>query len=279
VARRRRKLAAAKVLGGQIHALADLAFPGLTDCFTTGLEAKALRMLLVSAADPAKVAGMSADDLVAHAVAHQVRMLRPKARQVIAAAKETICVPETQRLAAQQLLAEDMASFDVLRVAIAAGDAELAQLLPQTPAGVLMSVPGIGVATASHYGAALGDPTRFANADAAYRYSGLTPTSYESAGRKATSQRISKVGSVELRQAIITMGVMLSLRHPDFTAHKRRLLDSGKRPIVAAIAVGHRAHRLAFALMRTQQPYNPDRWRQGQQGGRLATTTEAIRTT
>lgn len=279
-ARRRRKLAAAQVLAGQIHALADLAFPGLTGCFSSGLEAKALRMLLATLADPAQAAAMDADELVAHAATHQVRMLRPKARQVITAAREAICVPETQRRAAQQLLAEDVAAFDAVQQAIADGDTQLAQLLPQTPAGVLATVPGIGVVTASYYGAALGDPNRFANADAAYRYSGLTPASYESAGRKATNNRISKVGSVELRQAIILLGMVLPLHHPDFAAHKRRLLDAGKRPIVAAIAVGHRAHRLAFALMRTQKPYDPDRWAQGQEGGRFATTTtRAARTT
>ncbi|WP_432990352.1 hypothetical protein [Dactylosporangium sp. CA-233914] len=52
VALRWRKLAAAKVLGSRVHALADLAFPGLTGCFTTGLEAKTLRMLLGHAARP-----------------------------------------------------------------------------------------------------------------------------------------------------------------------------------------------------------------------------------
>jgi len=279
-ARRRRKLAAAQVLGGQIHALADLAFPGLTGCFTTGLEAKTLRMLLATLAEPAAVAGMDANALVAHAATHRVRMLRPKARQVIAAARDAMCVPEAQRRAAQQLLAEDVATFDALQQALVNGDVHLEQLLPHTPAGVLTSVPGIGVVTASYYGAALGDPDRFANADAAYRYSGLTPTSYESAGRKATNNRISKVGSVELRQAIITLGTVLALHHPDFAAHKRRLLAAGKRPIVAAIALGHRAHRLAFALMRAQQPYDPRRWQQGQQGGRLArTTARAARTT
>jgi len=30
--------------------------------------------------------------------------------------------------------------------------------------------------------------------------------------------------------------------------------------MVAAVAVGHRAHRLAFAMVRNQQPYNPTRW-------------------
>lgn len=109
-------------------------------------------------------------------------------------------------------------------------------------------------------GAALGDPARFANAGAAYRYSGLAPTSYESARRRATTVRISKVGSVELRQAMIALGTGIALHHPDFAAYKRRLLDAGKKPIVATIAVAHRAHRLAFAVIRSQQPYDAAKW-------------------
>jgi threonine dehydrogenase-like Zn-dependent dehydrogenase len=45
-----------------------------------------------------------------------------------------------------------------------------------------------------------------------------------------------------------------------FGAYRRRLISSGKRPSVAAVAVGHRAHRLAFAMLRSQEPYNPKRW-------------------
>ncbi|TDD40922.1 hypothetical protein [Saccharopolyspora elongata] len=60
----------------------------------------------------------------------------------------------------------------------------------------------------------------------------------------------------------------MSLHHPDFRAYRRRMIGEGKAPLVAAIAVGHRAHRLAFALMRTQKFYDADRWtRSVSQGG------------
>jgi transposase len=61
VAHRRRKQAAALALGSQVHALADLAFPGLTGCFKTGLESKTLRMLLATAADPGAGCGDEPD--------------------------------------------------------------------------------------------------------------------------------------------------------------------------------------------------------------------------
>lgn len=260
VAHRRRKLAAAQALGSQVHALADLAFPGLTGCFTTGLEAKTLRMLLATLPDPVRVAAMSAEDLVRHARSHQVRMTRPKAKQVIAAAGEAMCVPEAQRAASARLLTTEAKTFDALQRDLAICDQRLEQLLPDTPAGILTSIPGVGPLTASYYGAALGDPSRFTNAGAAYRYSGLVPTSYESAGKRAGTVKISKVGSVELRQAMIALGTGIALHHPDFAAYKRRLLDAGKKPMVATIAVAHRAHRLAFAVIRSQKPYDQTQW-------------------
>lgn len=283
VAHRRRKLAAAKALGSQIHALADTAFPGLTGCFTSGLESKTLRMLLATAPDPARVAMMTPAELVEHAAGHGVRMLRPKAAQVITAAAEAMCVPEPQRSTAARLLVADMAGFETLVQELLACDRELAGLLPATPAGVLTSIPGVGVVTASYYGAALGDPHRFTGADAAWRYAGPAPTSYESAGRRGTA-RISKMGSVELRQAVIALGVGMALHHPDFAAYKQRLRTAGKKPMVAAIATAHRAHRLAFALMRSQQPYDSDRWREATSTARarsrsVTTVGSTVRTT
>jgi hypothetical protein len=183
---------------------------------------------------------MSPDEMVRHAAQHHIRTVRPNAAQFIAAAAAAICVRERQRATAAQLLAGDAARFEALLAEMDACDARLAELLPDTPTQVLTSIPGVGVLTASYYGAALG-VHRFTKADAAYRHSGLAPTAYESAGRRSGNVHISKVGSVELRQAIIAVGTAITLHHPDFAANKRRLTASGKKPIVVTIAVAHRA--------------------------------------
>ena len=79
---------------------------------------------------------------------------------------------------------------------------------------------------------------------------------------------ISREGSVELRRAIVELGRGVGLHHPDFIAYRRRLLSRGKPPLVTMIAVGHRAHRLAFAMLRSQRPYNADRWARAVAGHR-----------
>jgi len=48
--------------------------------------------------------------------------------------------------------------------------------------------------------------------------------------------------------------------HPEFRAYKRRKITQGKKKTIAAVAVAHRAHRLAFAMVNTQTPFDPQRW-------------------
>jgi len=81
----------------------------------------------------------------------------------------------------------------------------------------------------------------------------------ESAGKHRRGGT-SREGSAELRHAIIELGRGLAQHDEQFAAYKQALLGRGKRRKVANIAVGHRAHRLAFALIRTQQPYDPTRY-------------------
>ena len=125
---------------------------------------------------------------------------------------------------------------------------------------MLLSLPGVSTVRASTYGAALGDPRRFASADAAYRIAGMHPSTYDSAGRDRSGQKLSRRGSPELRAAIIELGRGLARRDPHFAAYRAALLRRGMPPLKAQVAVGHKAHRLAFRMLLTQQPYDPDRY-------------------
>lgn len=279
VGQRRRKLEAIQVLTNQVHALSDLAFPGIVATFKTGFDSPTLRMLLSTLEGPGELATMDVEGLVAHAAANGRRMLRPKARQVLTAAHDGLRLPAGQQHGAQTLLAREIAALEQLREELVVCDEQLAVILPSTPAGVLASIPGVGVASASYYGAALGDPWRFANAAAAYRYSGLSPASYESAGRRPARVRISREGAVDLRRALITLGTSMGLSHPDFVAYRRRLIESGKKPMIVTVALAHRAHRLAFAMIRNQVPYDEHLWAISVAKGQSVRTTEVTATT
>lgn|GEM_PF-516321 len=262
VVHRRRKLSAHQVLANQVQSQLDLVFPGLSRCFSGLLGSKAGRVILADICDPDRICRLGPERLRAFVAHRGVRMSRPKAAQVVQAAKEALRLPGTERAVLGAVLSADVALLGSVEAELARAEAALAELLPKTPAQVLTSLPGVGVVRASAYGAGIGDPWRFPDASAAYRASGLVPTQYDSAGRsRRRGRHISREGSVILREAIIELGKGLTGHDADFSAYRRRLIDIEKKtPAVAAVAAGRRAHRLAFAMLRSQEPYDPARW-------------------
>jgi transposase len=159
-----------------------------------------------------------------------------------------------------RVLGADVALLGALDEVIEQAERELEEILPTTPAGILTTIPRVAVVRASNYGGALGDPRRFRTASQVYRMAGLVPRLYESAGRRRERTTISREGKVELREAIIELGRALRQGHPDFARYARELEARGKRPGVVACALGHRANRVAFAMVRDQVPFDPERW-------------------
>ena len=110
------------------------------------------------------------------------------------------------------------------------------------------------------YAAAVGDQARWPSARQLYRAAGLTPTQYESAGRRRDGQ-ISREGSVPLRRALLDLGVGLWHCDPPTKAYAAGLRARGKPGGVIATALANRANRIAYAMVRDQVTYDPDRWR------------------
>ena len=269
-AHRRRKIRAHSALANQVLSQLDLVFPGLQGCFTDLLGAKSGRVIVRDIAQPRRICRLGVEGLRRYVAHRGVRLSRPKAAQVLAAAQEALRLPEAELAALGAVLAADVVLFDRLEDEIAKAEDRLGEVLPATPAGVLLSLPGVGVVRASNYGAGIGDPWRFRNAASAYRYSGLVPASYESAGKARRGQHISREGCVELREAIVELGRGLGQHDADFIAYRRRLLANGKAKAAVAIALGHRGHRLAFAMLRTQERYDARRWEASVAMGRSA---------
>jgi transposase len=190
-----------------------------------------------------------------------VRVTRKKAGQVVEAATVAFCLPPAIAAVHAEVLAADVRLLAELDADIARTEGALAAVLPETPAAILTTIPRVGVVRASNYGAALGDPSRFSHAGQVYRMAGLVPRLYESAGRRRAGTKISREGKVELREAILDLGMALRQGHPDFARYAASLEARGKRPGVVACALGHRANRVAFAMVRHQEPFDPERWR------------------
>lgn len=257
---RSRKVKARTALKNQIHANLDLVFPGLSGCFDSVLDTKLGRLLLDEAMTPERVRRLGAERLRRFCFNRGVVAWRAKVQQIVAVAQAAFALPQAVSEVHARLLAADVGLLQRLDSEIAWAEAELAEILPQTPAKILTTIPRVAVVRASNYGGAVGDVTRFRNAAQIYRLSGLVPRLYESAGKKRSSTHISREGKVELREAIIDLGKALRQGHPDFARYASELASRGKPKGVVHCALGQRANRVAFAMMRDQLPFDPSRW-------------------
>jgi transposase len=235
----------------------DRSFPGLTRALPDVLGTKVGRLIAAEFADPARLAALGRARFIRFGATRGLQIRRPTADKLIAAARDALPMPDAA--VARAVLAADLTLLADLDAQIDAATAELARLVPRSPFRPLLTVPGWGAVRAGNYGGALGDPTRFPSARQVYRTAGLNPIQYESAGKRRDTV-ISREGSVALRRALIDLGIGLWLNDPAAKQHADRLRARGKKGLVIACAMAHRANRIAFALVRDQADYDPTRW-------------------
>lgn len=235
----------------------DRTFPGLTLALPDVLATKVGRLVAAEFADPTRLAALGASRFIRFGATRGLQIRKPTADKLIQAARDAL--PTTDAPVARAVLTADLALLADLDGQIEQATAQLARLVPLSPFSPLLTVPGWAAVRVGNYGGALGDPSRFDNPRQIYRTAGLNPIQYESAGKRRDSV-ISREGSVELRRALIDLGVGLWLNDPGAKARGAELRARGKKGLVIACAMAHRANRIAFALIRDQQPYDPTKW-------------------
>lgn len=236
----------------------DRTFPGLTIALPDVLGTKVGRLVAAEFADPARLAALGSSRFIRFGATRGLQIRKPIADKLVAAAKDALPMPDAA--VARAVLAADLALLADLDAQIDTATAELARLVPLSPFKPLLSVNGWASVRIGNYGGALGDPTRFTHARQVYRSAGLNPIQYESAGKRRDTV-ISREGSVELRRALIDLGIGLWLNDPAAKQHASDLRARGKKGGVIACAMAHRANRIAFALVRDQSSYDPARWK------------------
>lgn len=254
---RRRRVTTRTATKNQLLGQLDRSFPGLTLALPDVLGTKVGRLVAAEFADPTRLAALGAARFVRFAATRGLRVSRPVAERLVQSARDAL--PTADAAVARHVLAADLALLADLDGQIAAAEAELARLLPDSPFRTLTSVPGWGVVRAGAFGAALGDPGRWPSPRQVYRAAGLSPMQYESAGKRRDGA-ISREGSVELRRALIDLGIGLWQCEPAAKAYAATLRARGKHGGIIACALAHRANRIAYALIRDQASYDPARW-------------------
>jgi len=257
VAHRRRRVEVRSGLKNQLTGQVDRCFPGLGATLSSVLGTKIGRLVVTEFADPQRLAALGVARFRSFAARRDVRVNVALAERLVAAARHALPTPDA--VVARQVLTADLALLAGLDDQIAEVDERITTLVPATVYGVLTSGPGWGPVRAASYAAGVGDPTRWPSHRQVYRAAGLNPSQYESAGRRRDSG-ISREGSVPLRRAILDLGVGLWHQDPAARAYATGLRERGKPGAIITCALGRRANKIAFAMVRDQTLYDPACW-------------------
>ena len=122
---------------------------------------------------------------------------------------------------------------------------------------VLLSLPGVGLITASTLIAETYGLAVFEHPKQLAAYVGIAPAPYQSGAFQGHS-RISKLGNPRLRRVLYLAAVAAAKTDSPLRDFYQRLLVKGKPKKVALIAVARKLLTLAFTLVKTQRPYDPE---------------------
>jgi len=254
---RRRRVATRTATKNQLLGQLDRTFPGLTLVLPDVLSTRVGFLIAEDFANPARLASLGPARFIRFAANRGLRVTRPMADRLVQAARDAL--PTDDAPIARHLLAADLVMLADLNVQISAAEAELARLVPASVFAPLTSVPGWSIVRAGTYGAALGDPGRWPGHQQIYRAAGLSPAQYESAGKRRDGS-ITREGSVQLRRSLIDLGIGLWHWDAPSRAYAHDLRGRGKPGGIIACALARRANRIAYALVRDQDHYDPHRW-------------------
>lgn len=159
-------------------------------------------------------------------------------------------------------LGRDLARYRALLVDIAGEDHEIEALLADTDGQVLTSLPGVAAIRAAAFSVHSLPIAKFPDAEHLYSATGLAPAMYESATVRKRG-RISRQGLAEHRDALMGIAWGLATYSPAFAQRDVEYRARGMAPIQARVAIARHACRLTYRLLKTQQPFDEERYRRG----------------
>ena len=152
------------------------------------------------------------------------------------------------------LIDSDLRQLEFLQKEIATLDQELARRGHASDAvKLLMTLPGVDVATAEAMLAAWGDYTRFPDGDHAASYLGLAPSTKQSA-EHCYHGPITKRGNSHARWMLIQAAQHLD-KHPGPLGHFFRRLMKKKCRNVAVVAAARKLAMIGWMMLKSNEPY------------------------
>jgi transposase len=242
-------------VANRIRGLLTQIHPALERVLGPKVQHKAVLELLSRCGGPAGLRQAGRSKLVEIVRPKAPRMGERLIEQIFTAlGEQTVTVPGTA--AAEKILPK---LADSLRDVLEQRDelaVEVEGMLDAHPlAGVLTSMPGIGVRTAARILLEVGDGTSFATPGHLAAYAGLAPVTRRS-GTSVRGEHPPKGGNKQLKRAFF-LAAFASLSHPPSRAYYDRKRAQGKRHNAALICLARRRVDVLFAMLRDRQPYQP----------------------
>ena len=123
---------------------------------------------------------------------------------------------------------------------------------------LLDTIPGLGDATIPTLLAYIGRPERFKTVKALIAYAGLTPAIRQSGTSLDKRKGLHPGGHRDLRKALFYPAMAAGRFNPIVTAFWQRLKAQNKPGKVIVVACMHKLLAIAYGVLKSRQPFNPD---------------------
>jgi transposase len=164
-------------------------------------------------------------------------------------------------------LGRDVRRFEALEGDVEAVETQIAALLEQSQGQILTTLPGVAATRAGAFAVHALPIERFPTPEHLYSSTGLAPARYESATVRK-GRAISRTAPGERRDALMSIAWGLSQHCESFKQRDRDLRGRGMRPIEARVALARNACRLIHRMLRTQEPFDEERYARARRRGR-----------
>ena len=121
----------------------------------------------------------------------------------------------------------------------------------------ILTIPGIGYATAASILAEIGDFSNFATSDKILAFAGMSPSTYQSGQLTNCYAHMEKRGSKYLRYALYNATKCVCHWDSNFSSYLAKKRAEGKHYNVALSHAAKKLVRLIFALEKSRLPYIP----------------------
>ena len=172
----------------------------------------------------------------------------PVALAIFAAlAEQTVTVPGTA--AAELVISQLAANIKALQAQRDTIAGQVEEMLESFPlAQVLMSMPGVGITTASNILLSIGDCQDFADAAHLAAYAGIAPTTRQS-GTSVRGEFPTRAGNKQLKNAMFRSAWIASNCHPASRDYYPRKRAEGQKHNATVMCLARRRYNVIYALL------------------------------